>query len=31
MIDTYGDGIHCQCGAGEFKITVNGEPRAASH
>jgi trypsin len=26
MTDTYGDGICCQYGSGEFKITVNGEP-----
>jgi hypothetical protein len=26
MADTYRDGVCCQYGAGEFKITVNGEP-----
>jgi hypothetical protein len=26
LSDTYGDGICCQYGSGEFKITVNGEP-----
>jgi hypothetical protein len=26
MTDTYGDGICCQHGSGEFNITVNGEP-----
>jgi hypothetical protein len=30
MTDTYGDEICCQYGAGEFKITVNGEPGAIS-
>jgi hypothetical protein len=28
MTDTYGDGICCQYGAGEFHITVYGEPVA---
>ena len=28
MSDTYGYGICCQHGAGEFKTTVNGEPVA---
>ncbi len=28
--DTYGNGICCSYGAGEFKITVNGEPVAIS-
>jgi hypothetical protein len=28
MTDTYGDGMCCQYGAGEFKITMNGEPGA---
>jgi hypothetical protein len=28
MTDTFGDGICCQYGSGEFKITVNGEPVA---
>jgi trypsin len=28
MTDTYGDGICCQYGSGEFNITVNGEPVA---
>jgi trypsin len=26
LSDTFGDGICCQYGSGEFKITVNGEP-----
>jgi hypothetical protein len=30
MADTYGDGICCRYGSGEFKITVNGEPVAIS-
>jgi hypothetical protein len=28
MTDTYGDGMCCQYGAGEFKSTMNGEPGA---
>jgi hypothetical protein len=30
MTNTYGDGMSCQYGAGEFKITMNGEPGAIS-
>jgi hypothetical protein len=30
MADTYRDGICCQYGAGEFNISVNGEPGANS-
>jgi hypothetical protein len=30
MAGTYGDGICCRYGAGEFKISVNGEPVAIS-
>jgi hypothetical protein len=30
MTDTHGDRICCQYGAGEFKITVNGEPVATN-
>jgi hypothetical protein len=26
MADTYRDGVCCQYGDGEFKVTVNGEP-----
>jgi hypothetical protein len=31
MTDTEGDGICCEFGIGEFKITVNGEPVAVGN
>jgi hypothetical protein len=31
MTDTSGDGICCQYGASEFKINVNGKPRAMNN
>jgi hypothetical protein len=30
MTYAYGEGKCCQCSAGEYKITVNGEPGATS-